>query len=120
MITAVVLALIGWPGLLIVLTSTLPTLGPRWLFFFLLTCSATGTALPFVWLLHKRFNARSPAPSYVLLRQGLWIGLYCSVILWLQINRNVNLTLAIMLALALAGIEWFVRLLERSIWRPQG
>ena len=34
MIAAVVLAAIGWLGLLLLMNATLPTIGPRWLFFF--------------------------------------------------------------------------------------
>jgi hypothetical protein len=78
-IAAVILAVIGWLGLYLLLSSTLPTVGPRWLFFFLWTLAITGTALPFVWLLHRRFGTSQPAPPSTLLRQGLWIGLYTTL-----------------------------------------
>ena len=118
MISALVLAAIGWPGVLLVVATTLPRVGPRWLFFFLLILAATGTALPFVWLLHRRFASdRAPAP--VLLRQGLWVGLYTSLCTWLQINRSLGLSLALLIAAGLAAFEWFLRLRERSTWRPE-
>ncbi len=118
MISALVLLAVGWPGLFLLLSNTLPTVGPRWLFFFLLVLAATGTALPFVWLLNRRF-AGDPAPaSSVVLRQGLLVGLYAALCTWLQINRSLNLSLALLLAVGLFAIDWFLRLLERSSWRP--
>ena len=117
-IAAIILAVIGWLGLYLLLTSTLPTVGPRWLFFFLWTLAITGTTLPFVWMLHRRFGASRPSPPSTLLREGLWIGLYTTLCIWLQINRSLSLSLAILLAVGIAAIEWFLRILERSAWRP--
>ena len=113
--TALLLLAIGWTGLYFLVATTLPTVGPRWLFFFLLTIAVTGTALPFVWLLHKRFG---PAPSTVLLRQALWVALFASLGVWLQINRALTLSLALLLGVGFILVEWFLRLLERSVWRP--
>lgn len=113
--TAFLLLAIGWTGLYFLVATTLPTVGPRWLFFFLLIIAVTGTALPFVWLLHKRFG---PAPSAVLLRQALWVALFASLAVWLQINRALTLSLALLLGIGFILVEWFLRLLERSVWRP--
>ncbi len=113
--TALLLIAIGWTGLYLLMATTLPTVGPRWLFFFLLTIAVTGTALPFVWLLHKRFG---PAPSAVLLRQALWVALFVSLSVWLQINRSLTLSLGLLLGIGFILVEWFLRLLERSVWRP--
>jgi hypothetical protein len=35
----------------------------------------------------------------------------------LQINRSLSLSLAILFALSLIGIEYLLRILERSRWR---
>ena len=113
--TAFLLLAIGWTGLYFLVATTLPTVGPRWLFFFLLIIAVTGTALPFVWLLHKRFG---PAPSAVLLRQALWVALFASLGVWLQINRALTLSLTLLLGIGFILVEWFLRLLERSVWRP--
>jgi len=113
--TALLLIAIGWIGLYLLVATTLPTVGPRWLFFFLLTIAVTGTALPFVWLLHKRFG---PASSTVLLRQAMWVALYVSLGVWLQINRALTLSLALLLGVGFVLVEWFLRLLERNVWRP--
>ena len=113
--TALLLIAIGWTGLYLLLATTLPTVGPRWLFFFLLTIAVTGTALPFVWLLHKRFGA---APSAVLLRQALWVALFVSLLAWLQVNRSLTLSLSLLLGVGFILLEWILGLLERSVWRP--
>ncbi len=118
MVAAAFLAAVGWLGLLLLLNTTLPTIGPRWLFFFLLTQAATGTSVPFVWFLRRRFGGEA-APPGVLLREALWVGLYASGCAWLQINRSLSLTVALFLALGLGVIEAFLRRAERSTWRPR-
>jgi hypothetical protein len=115
-----VLAAIGWPGLFLLMQATQPTVGPRWLFFFLLTIAVTGTALPFVWVLRRRFAPDAPVAAGVLLRQSIWVGLYVCLLVWLQVNRSLELSLAIFLGLALIVFEWLLRLMERSTWRPEG
>lgn len=117
-LAAVVMAVLGWLGLYLLTTATLPTVGPRWLFFFLWVLAATGTAIPFIWLLHRRFSAERQAPSSILLRQSLWIGLFGSLCLWLQFNRSLTLSLAILLGVGFAVMEWFLGVVERSRWRP--
>ena len=119
LITGFILAGAGWLGLYLLLSLTLPTLGPRWLFFFLLTLAATGTGLPLVWALHRRFAAANHAPTRVLLRQGLWIGFLTALCMWLQINRNLTIQLGLMLAGGLLAIELLLRFVERSAWRPR-
>lgn len=116
--TALLLIGIGWTGLYLLMATTLPTVGPRWLFFFLLTIAVTGTALPFIWLLHRRFAADPPAPAVVLVRQALWVALLVALLVWLQINRALTLSLAILIGLGFIVLEWFLRLLDRSLWRP--
>jgi hypothetical protein len=119
MIAAALLAAIGWIGLLLLVNAALPTIGPRWLFFAFLATAATGTALPFVWLLHRRFDPRGAgAQPSVLLRQALLIGLYLSMCAWLQINRSLGLGLALAIAVGFAAIDALIRLIESSRWRP--
>jgi hypothetical protein len=119
MLAAVILAIFGWYGLFILMNTSLPELGPRWLFYVLWTSATTGTSLPFLWLLNRRFRASYPAPPKVLLREGLFIGLYAATCLWLQLNRMLTLTLALLLAIGLFAIEWLLRLIERSARRPE-
>ncbi len=118
MVSALVMASVGWLGLLFVLIGTRPTVGPRWLFFFLGTLAATGTALPFVWLLNRRFSNVDRVPSGVLLREALLFGLYAGLCAWLQINRALTLPLALLLAGVLAALEWLLRQVDRNLTRP--
>lgn len=119
LISAALMALLGWLGVYLVVTRSLPTVGPRWLLFFLWTLAATGTALPFVWLLHRRFGGENAIPPRIIMRQGIEVGLFSALILWLQINRALNLSLTIMIAVGLGLIEAFLRLIERSRWSPR-
>ncbi|MFP3852654.1 MAG: hypothetical protein ACLFWD_00020 [Anaerolineales bacterium] len=116
MISALILAGIGWLGLLLVMTATLPTVGPRWLFFFLWTLALTGTSLPFIWLLNRRFSSHR-LPQTILLREALLVGLYGGLCAWLQINRSLTLPLALLLATGLIAIEWLLRSFDQTAGR---
>ena len=111
------LALGGWAGLGYLVSHTLPSPGPRWLFFVVVLMALTGTAAPFTRYLNRRF-ARGPVAPTVLLRQSLWVGFFGATCAWLQIGRTLNLSTALLLAAGLAGIEWFLRMRERARWDP--
>ncbi|MCF6278234.1 MAG: hypothetical protein L3J16_05720 [Anaerolineales bacterium] len=111
------LAISGWAGLVLLLNFTLPTLLPRWAFFFLATLALSGTALPVTYFLHRRFSADFP-PANVIVRQALWAGIYGATLAWLQLGRVANLSIVIGLALGLIAIESLIRLREKSQWTP--
>jgi len=115
---AITLAAIGWSGLVALVFLTLPTVGPRWLFFFLGVLALTGSALPFLAFLNRRFPSIPPTTSGVILRQSLWMGIYGTTLAWLQIGRVLTLPMALVLAIGLIIIEWLMRLRERSQWKP--
>ena len=97
---------------------TLPTLGPRWLFFFFLVCAVTGAGLPVTAYLNWRFPTTPPANQGVVLREALWGGIYVAVLAWLQLGRALTSPLALLLALGMTGLEWLLRLREHSRWSP--
>lgn len=115
---SIVLSVIGWGGLWIVIQSTLPTLGPRWLFFFLGVLALTGPALPIVYFLNLRFPSDPPVQELVILRQALWVGVFGSTIAWLQLGRVLTTGLALILAGVFVLIEFLLGLFERSHWNP--
>ncbi len=118
---ALIMSMIGWGGLYLLVTTTLPTAFPRWLFFVLLYLAVTGTVLPFVRFLNVRFN-RADAPPLaggVILRESVWIGLFVVACAWLQIPRVLNPIIAFFLALGLTIIEVFLRLNERGVIKPE-
>jgi hypothetical protein len=108
-VAATVMAVTGWVGLWLLITTTLPTAFPRWLFFVFLYLAVSGTVLPFVRYLNARFTRSSPA-SGVVLRQSIWVGLFVVACAWLQIPRVLNPVIALILALSLVVIEWFLHL----------
>lgn len=115
---ALLLALAGWGGLAALVLYTLPTLWPRWLFFFFTVLAITGTMLPMTAFLNRRFPSMPPPAPGVILRQALWVGVYAATMIWLRIPRVLTPAMALLLALGLVLIEWLLRLRERSQWRP--
>jgi hypothetical protein len=121
MVAAVLMAVGGWSGLVYLVVNTLPTVANRWIFFALLYVALSGTALPFIRYLNKRFARTDapPVPGMVLVRQSNWVGLFGTACAWLRIPRVLSWSVAFFLALALVVIEVFLRLRERSQWSPE-
>ena len=117
-LAAWILAGLGWLGLLLLIVFIIPDLLPRWFFFVLWLMALTGSAVPFVRFLNRRFAPALP-PASVLLRQSLWVGLWGAACAWLQLGRVLSLPIALMLAAGLGAIEWFLRMRERSRWAPE-
>lgn len=117
--TAIILTVIGCGGLSILFLLSVPTVGPRWLFFFLIVLTLTGIALPFTAFLNQRFTSNPPATSTVILRQSILVGIYGAALAWLQIGRVLTGALAILMLIGLALVEFLLRLSERSQWKPQ-
>lgn len=116
---SLVLTFVGWLGLFLVIRATVPTLAPRWLFFFLGVLALTGPALPLIYFLNKRFPSDPPVDDMVIMRQALWVGVFGSTVAWLQLGRVFTPGLALILAAVFALIEFLLRLFERSHWKPK-
>jgi hypothetical protein len=115
---ALILALTGWGGLAYLLIFTLPTLWPRWLFFFLTVLAMTGIFLPIAAFLNRRFPTQPPAGLETILREAALVGIYAATLVWLQLGRVLNLPLILLLVFGLALIEFLIRLREKSRWEP--
>ena len=115
---ALFLFIVGWGGLAALILSTLPTVGPRWLFFFLCVLAITGTVLPITAFLNRRFPSTPPPTPLVVVRQALWFAIYGATVIWLQMGRVLNPALAILLAIGLGLIEFLLRMSEKSQWKP--
>lgn len=118
--TSLFLMLVGWGGLglLIFVFSLPPLVWARWAFFALWFIALAGTALPIAYFLNVRFNSDPAAEPHVIVRQSLWAGVYGSVLAWLQLGHLITLWVWMGLAGGLLGIEYLVRLRERSGWQP--
>lgn len=111
-LTAAVLMMIaGWGGLYWLVTTQIPRVGPRWIFFVLLFVAVTGTAIPLVRWINVRVTpaARVLPPGGVIVREAVWIGLFVVMAAWLRMPRSLSLPVAFFLALALIVIEVFLR-----------
>ena len=110
---------LGWGGLYLLVISTTPRVGPRWVFFVLLQVAITGTALPLVRLLNARFTPRHLPlpPAVVLVRQSVWVGLFVVICAWLQIPRALQLHIVLLVALVFAVLEFALRSRELTIER---
>ncbi len=115
---AIILALIGWGGMAALIYLAMPTVGPRWLFFFLSVLAVTGIALPLAAFLNRRFPSTPPATVGVITREALWAGIYFPTLAWLQIPRVLTSSLALLLLVGFILIETLLRLREKSRWKP--
>ncbi len=112
-VAACLLALGAWVGFVSLTYFTVPSVGPRWLFFAVWLAALTSTAIPFVQYLNKRFSHTLP-PDDVMLRQAIWVGIFGASCAWLQLGRALNWASALLLAAALIAIEGFLILRDRS------
>ena len=109
----------GWTGVVWLFINTQPfEAGFRWLFFLTWFLAITGSSLPAVAFLNRRFPGRIPATQTVIIRQASWIGVFAAALAWLQIGRLANLSIMILLLVGIGGIEASIRFRERGQWRP--
>jgi len=119
LISSIILGGAGIVGLFLLVDMTVPTLGPRWLFFFLATCTVSGLALPVVYFFHWRFPSETRVKPGVIVRQAIWAGIYIDLLIWFQLGRLLSLPLAVALAAGLVVIEFALRLAERARFTPK-
>lgn len=119
LICSIILSGIGLIGLYLLIDLTVPTLGPRWLFFFLVTCMVSGLALPVVYFFHWRFPPVNPLKPGVIVRQAIWAGIYFDLLIWFQLGRVLSLPLGVAIAAGLIAIEFALRLAERARFVPK-
>jgi hypothetical protein len=115
---SIILMMLGWGGFLAILFYTSPTGGTRWGFFFTAMLAITGTLLPFVAYLNRRFSSTPPPTPGVIVRQAIWVSVYILTLAWLRIGRVLTPSMAFLLGLGLILIEWLLRFREKSQWKP--
>jgi hypothetical protein len=114
LLTALFLFITGWGGFAVILLTTVPTLGPRWLFYFFLFLGLTGLIMPVTDFFNRRFPSKPRASADIVIRQAVWFGLYGCVLAWLQFGRILNSGLVLFLGIGIVAIELFLRMNERS------
>lgn len=118
LLTSVVLFAVGAVGLVILFNLTVPTLGPRWLMFFLITLAVSGLALPAAYFLNLRFPSSPPADASVLLREAIFAAIYVDLIVWLQFGKVLNFAIGLFILVGFALIEFLLRWREHSRFTP--
>ena len=110
-IAAALMIVAGWGGLYYLVTTQIPRVGQRWLFFVLVQIAVAGTVMPFLRYINVRLTpvTRAVPPSGVIVRQAVWFGLFVVTCAWLQIPRVLTLPIMFFLALAFIVIELFLR-----------
>jgi hypothetical protein len=112
--TSLFLLLVGGVGLALLFDLTVPTLGPRWLLFFLVTLAVSGLALPVAYFINIRFPSTPPANAGVLLREALFFGIYVDLVIWLQFGKVLNFAIAVFILAGFVLIEFLLRWRERN------
>jgi len=113
-----IIGISGWAGLVLVVITSLPTLGPRWLFFFFIVIALTGTILPLIYFLNVRFPSDPPIGVPVVIRQASWVGVYGGILVWMQLGRILTTSIGVAIAIGLVVVEGLIRMRERSNWLP--
>ena len=109
-----ILLAVGISGMIYLFLSTEPTLGPRWLFFFVLMFLGTGVALPVSILLNHRFPSTPPVDEKIIIREALLFGGFVTLLSWLSHGRLLTTGLSMIIFVGFAAIEIFSRLWERG------
>ena len=111
------LMFVGWGGMLALLLFTVPTVDARWMFFVLGLSALTGTSIPFIVFLSRRFG-KNPLSVNVLMRQAIWVGVIGCILAWLQLGRALTWTIGLLIVSVIVGIEWLIEIREHSLWNP--
>jgi hypothetical protein len=114
----VILAIFGWAGIILLINASVPFLFPRWLFFFCLTIALTGTAVPLIWYLNRRFSPGQFPPTGVLWREGMEVGGLITLLVWLQVGRILSAALGWIFFAVFLAVEILLRVYENSRWAP--
>jgi hypothetical protein len=115
---AAVFSLLGWAGVAALVLFTLPFLFPRWLAYFSSFLAFTGTALPIVWYINRRFSANRFPSEGVLMREALEAAALGVFLIWLQAGRMFTPFLGWTFFAAFLAVEMLLRIYERSRWSP--
>lgn len=108
----IILCFGGWGGLLLLLSFTVPTIWPRWVFYALIILAVTGTTIPFSYLFNKLMSETKIVRHEIITRESVGLGVYFAVLSWLSIGKVLSFSIAIWLALGLIMIEYLIRLRE--------
>lgn len=109
--SGLLLAGLGWAGVVVLWLTTYPVLWARWAFFLCLVLGVAGTLMPVLGQTYRRFS-RHPVGERTVLREGLLLGVYVAWLAWLQLGRLLTPATAAGYALVFLALEVVFRLWE--------
>jgi hypothetical protein len=112
------LAIPGWIWLIYLVTQTLPDLGSRWMFYAAVLMTIAGSSLPLIAYLNRIIKPFGPATFEIVVREGIMVGLYAGILLWLNKGQVLSFSVALILAVGMILVELLLRLRNRSEWHP--
>ena len=115
---SLILAVPGWIWLIYLVTQTLPDLGSRWMFFAAVMIAVAGSSIPIIAYLNRIIKPFGPATYETIVREGILVGLYAGILLWLNKGQILNFGVAIILAVGMLLVEILLRIRNRSQWHP--
>jgi hypothetical protein len=95
LVPAVILFILGWGGLALLLNLTEPFLWPRWFF-------------------NYKFPTNPPAEPSVIGRQAVWMGVYLSMLAWLEMGDALTFSLGVGIGGGIIAIEYLLRVREQA------
>lgn len=116
---SLILAVPGWIWLIYLVTQTVPELGNRWMFFVAVVITISGSAMPIIAYLNRIVKPFGPANFEIIIREGIIIGVYAGILLWLNKGQVLSISLALILAVGLFLVELLIRLRNQSEWHPE-
>lgn len=77
--------------------------------------AATGLVFPVAYLLNRRLHAGDQRPHFlVVLRQSMGVGLWLAFCAWLQMNRTLGISIALLVAAVLLMFELLLQVRHRA------
>jgi len=116
---SLILAVPGWIWLIYLVTQTVPELGNRWMFFVAVMITISGSAMPIIAYINRIVKPFGPASFEIIIREGIIIGVYAGILLWLNKGQVLSISLALILAVGLFLLELLIRLRNQSEWHPE-
>lgn len=104
-------------GLYRTVVFSLPNLGERWLFFFLLTLFVSGITLPIYAALNRYFFAAKRIIPATVIRESLVTAILIEVLLWFQIGRVLTSTIVFLCVGGFMLIEVLLRTRDSVTFR---
>jgi len=83
------------------------------MFFFFLSIIGAGIALPFSYLIQRRF-ANQVVPEKVLIREAILFGIFLALIAWLQLGRILTNLIIVVIAVGFILLEMLLRMAEKA------